>query len=1325
MQHFFLLARNHSYLVVLKLCFTLSTMLLALSGLSQSLSVKVNQWSFGNGLQSREINCLIQDPQGLMWLGSSEGLQRYDGHEFLNWNRSNTNSNIYGIKKMGIDNGGWLWLWNTELQEFTFIHSQTFQTLSQLQKFGDSLPISSQQKNGTWIYNQDRIQSNSKKELVFVLSEVNQIIYYNDQVGFRKIPISSLNGGSLLLKYVDSQDRLWVQESTEDQNHLHLISTQGQIIHSWSSPSFGEMKDFHESMGVTYFKSSNIQNNEDAFYQINDSTLVPKRLTIQAQKLIHTQDGFELALVDNKWRISEKNPKLKLRTSIDQKEYQHYLFQPNNELFEDQNGRIWIPSLQGLSMIQVSKNSFYNYWGDENQTYGQNSVRGICNHMGNTYVLLEKKGIFKIDANHNIDKVSNEDPFYGTTLFPLDSNQLLYGAKESLKVLDVSNGNSKTLLNLPRKTIIWSIYKNRDTILLGTSNGLFAWSPINKKAVQEPELHRVQVYYIGLMKESETTYLATSKGLVSKNGSKLKWFSSEENKTMPFKQCFHFLFQGNEVYLATDNGIIVWQKNNGIRKVINQSSGLSYNKVFRLAEDHMGRIWASTSYGLNVYYPGKDKIISFTEKDGIANNEFNRISSFQDQSGNLYFGGINGLTEIPFRAHLEHYFSYRNNLSISDISLILKDGSSYHKRQSIYTNNTIELPTNYQVLKVHLALPNYLNDHLNTYQWKDGESGTWNSGSGNIMQIAQLSYGKHTIYIRAKNKGGTWVMGKNSIQLNILKPYYLQAWFFGILGLIAFSGTYLYIQYRTQQYKKSQALLEDRIKEATLTIQENADRLKKMDEVKTQFFNNVSHELRTPLTLILSPLENILSKDNNSFSKKELSLLKLSYNNSQKLKSRVDELLDLAKLDSGNLILNEIPTHLNQIIQEVFNSFTPIAESKNIQYSLTNLESEYHVTLDQIKLEKVIYNLLSNAFKHCTSEDSIEVIIGKTESEEFEVNIKDSGPGINQESIPHLFNRFYQTETGAAIGGSGIGLAYSKNLARLMGGDLIYDTQYQNGASFKFRFKAKPASEITESKLEKRLNPSIESLVLDTSLNNLLIVDDETDIRTYIKSIVEGYFNIYEAGNGKQALDLLKTKKVDIILSDIMMPLMNGLELAKNVKHNPKLKHIPFLFLSAKSDKTDIAEALELGIDDYLTKPFYGRELIARLNNLSSKINNRKKSSTQEEEELDDKVNPNWLNQLNDLIDKEMPNHNLSVSDITNSLNLTERTLNRKLNHMVGLSCAAFIREKRLLKAFAILTNQNDLLIKEVAAQTGFKRQDYFAKAFYQRFGKQPSEFKE
>lgn len=534
------------------------------------------------------------------------------------------------------------------------------------------------------------------------------------------------------------------------------------------------------------------------------------------------------------------------------------------------------------------------------------------------------------------------------------------------------------------------------------------------------------------------------------------------------------------------------------------------------------------------------------------------------------------------------------------------------------------------------------------------------------------------------------------------------------------------------QYERELVVQRDKIKR-------DAAKLREADELKTRFFANISHELRTPLTLVLSPMETILQS--NELSNRNFTYLKLMQQNGKKLLRRINELLELSRLGAKKLEIKETPTNIYKLTKQITSSYEGAANLKQIELDYINeINSEINLKLDYPKVEMILSNYLSNAIKFTPTKGTITAHVSKVKNN-LQISVKDTGVGIPKESLTQVFERFYQVKRESYKEGTGIGLALCKELAELHGGKVWVESEIGQGSTFFVQLPYKETFAKVETKIvieTKAIEPKDSSIAVTkiTKLNRptILVVEDNSDLRHYVQLLLSDSYNIITAKNGKEALELLiqndeqaiKHRQPSLIISDIMMPVMDGMTFLKELKKSDEFRHIPVIMLTAQKHTNIKLDALRIGVDDYLTKPFQANELLARVSNLIENTQQRMeaKPSTKmaQNEQNITSFDLKWLKEIEDKLVENISNRHFKLNDLAAEMAITTRTLQLRIKAITGQTPKKYQRSIQLHHARKLLKSGDIKTISELSYQLGFEDQHYFSTLYKKEFGITPKE---
>lgn len=743
-------------------------------------------------------------------------------------------------------------------------------------------------------------------------------------------------------------------------------------------------------------------------------------------------------------------------------------------------------------------------------------------------------------------------------------------------------------------------------------------------------------------------------------------------------------------------------------------------------------LWCSTNRGLaKLAFPAagdgteKPEITVFSAAKGLQDNEFNTQAFFKTTEGELLFGGVNGMNRFfpeALRPDTASPAIFIVGLEINHQPV--KPGSQ-GSLIAMPVEHLPELRVNHDQnnLSFEFAALDFTDPAQNRYRYRlVGLDADWvNIGHNRFAHFTHLAPGRYTFWVEGSNGESAW-RAAQPITVVVRPP-----WWRSYLAYLIYTALLILGAWRAYRFQVNRL----REREQFVFEQRETERVKAMEQVKTNFFNNITHEFRTPLTTLLEPMRQFLQ---NPKAPDGPDKIRLAERSGQKLLGLVNQLLDMAKLESGSMMLDLRRDDFSKLLRNVLDKFLPLAEKRNQKITLRTEKDIPSVVFDADKVEIVLNNLISNALKFTAEGGRVDVnvIVGKSfntsDLEKIEVRVSDTGIGIPAEALPKIFDRFYQVDAShtRAGEGTGIGLALSKELAILMGGDISVESQIGQGSTFTFWLPTGTIPDITtfQNLLNSPSDPS--------DLPVVLVVEDNTDLRQYIKDSIGPAWQVVEASDGaegiRKAMDLLP----DLIISDVMMPQKDGYELCNKLKNNELTAHIPIILLTAKTTLDAKLTGLRTGADDYLTKPFNTEELLVRINNLLEKHRHLRRlygqgasvaASVESNEKYSLHTAPDreFLRRFTLLVEQHLAEEGIGVEELAQKMSLSRVQLHRKLKALTDQSVSDFVRDYRLDRAMSMLKNQEGS-VNEIAARTAFASTKHFARVFKERFGISPSE---
>lgn len=1063
-------------------------------------------------------------------------------------------------------------------------------------------------------------------------------------------------------------------------------------------------------------------------------------------------------------------------------------------VFADKNNVFWLTSQNhGINYFDLKKSKFYSIQKDvlNTNTISSKAVRGIYEDDRGYLWLGTQAGIdiLNIKNGNLYNKIEGESPtgknifdfiklkenrFFAATVplveysFDYDSTRMIKVREHRPDFISGCRFNSWSPLVLCED--------HSGTLWIGTNGeGLFSYNTSgnedNKACFVQYSANGTEYGTAGgsvwdVFEDSQNRLWIANNGLSMLNEERTKFTHFQHNPTdntsLSSPGAKHIVQDKNgAIWIATEEG--------GLNKFIEESNsfqqfnveaGYPFEDVYAIFEDKKGYFWLSTNSGIKRFNQQNDEVITFSLEDGLLINNFWVQSSHQGKSGNIYFGSSEGV----------NYF-FPDSVILSDYcpplvftSLIINNKEVVPNKiyaEKILLNQEIDrikdlvLESRQNTFSISFAALDFSSPSSIKYRYTvSGITDDWvyRDPENAKFDATLLPSGDYTLAVQSTNADGVWVENTKKIAITILPPWWKSWWakllYVHFIVVIGFFVKRIYDVRKNYQFQLEKQKLEV---ESQKLISRNQIELNK---VKTQFFTNISHEFRTPLTLIIGPLEQLFnSVELPAPAKSKISLIS---RNANRLSRLINQLLDLSKLESSTLKLSLTEGNILEFLKQNFESFEDLAEKNNIKYSFySDSRSNGSVIAENLcetaiydsdKLEKIMYNLISNAFKFTPRGGEIKVEAYIENQKYLNVVVSDTGVGIPKEKLPYIFDRFYQTGNSARDqAGTGIGLSLAKELIELHEGEISVKSEEGEGTVFSLTIPISKENYSQVEILKAETNSSFPEVVPQEMIYSyqnpmfveeasevchdisILVVDDNPDIVEFVRSILERDYQLLYAFNGKQALDVANSKVPDLIISDLVMPEMDGNELCNKLKSRESTSHIPIILLTAISSEDSQIQGLKLGAIDYITKPFNEEILkhkIKSILNQRDKIrDNLKKSiySLTPIEELnsqDDKL----FQKIIEIINRNIENECFCVEDLSKTLELNRTQLYRKVKAMTDLSVSDFIRSIKLKRAAELLLSKK-FNVSEVAFMTGFKSQPNFTRAFTTHFGKSPTEF--
>ena len=1358
------------------------------------------QYSISEGLSHSVVNYIFQDVNGFIWIGTDDGLNRFDGREFKIYRSNHKDENVLNSsnvttiftdskKRMWIGTSNGLNMYNPNcdcfysILEHQFIHSIA------------------EDKNGN-------IYTGSEGGIRIIEDEKEPPAAFTTGHG--------LPSNSIQFIFRDRKNNILLFDNHHLMKYDHSLS-ELQIIHS-TDPSQGIVGISEDIQGFLWMCTTDhlIKLDPDNDFRLVEE--IPLKTQIQKSKgsrqfIIDSQNTFWLGGDNNIYQyLPEDDSFVHVKMYTDDLEVDKTKVE---FLYEDNAGNMWISLYAGGVYVWVKdKNNFTHV---RKIPYKKNSltsniIGGLAeDNLGNIWVGTWGGGLHVFNPQtREVHPYIFKDNAFHNEIF----RELIFDEPSSLWAVTNTNG----IIHLNTETgkyvhyrqddpdhyqpanNLYTIYKDSyGHILVGSNDNIMVFHPdsgafigLNKKLKGLDNSPKPT--YARIFEEDKygNLWVGTHiQGLYHINLNTNEYiqyrFDPDSVKNQMNNNIIYSLHEDKRGFLwigTMGGGVNIFNPSNKTFYHLTEQNGLPNNIINGiLGKDNA--VWFSTNNGLvrfeippfiyndtlteNYFkrYDFKKHLSYFIPSDGIQSVEFRYGSYFESSNGHFYFGGVNGFNTFDPK-EIEIYFEPPEIL----VTGFYLHGSRQLPVQEnapidsiISHENEIILNHDENFFSFDFLAVNFVNPSKNRYRYRllNFDDGWTETTSGTSKSYMNILPGEYIFEVMVTNNYGIWPDNSKTIHIIITPPIWKEIWFQVAIILILIGILFGFFRYRIYIIKQNNIALEKKVSKRTKQLQESnemlesqkeeileiSERLHQSDQMKLRFFTNISHDFRTPLTLILGPLEQLLArKDISGHIRSQLLMV---YKSAFKLLKLINELLDFRKLDTGNLDLKAKNVEIIQFITSICSFFSLHAKRRKINLKIHSSMPECQVWIDPYLMEKVFSNLISNAFKHTSDGGNIEISIeiNELDPQTVQIAVEDDGEGIDSDQMDIIFDRYYQVERPNRKNqhyGSGIGLALSKEYVELHQGKISAENKQSGGARFVIALKTGTNHFNREQlDLDKTTQPDYEfnldidtEFILDeeiplqreddsTNLPIVLVIDDNVDIQRFVVDILKGDYKVLVASNGEEGWTKAVESIPDLILLDIMMPVVHGLDLGKKLKDDPRTSHIPIIIVSARVSEEEKLEGFQAGADDYIVKPFSGKMLKSRI---KSRIENRRKLMKSFNDHIG--FNPKgglksspekeFLNRLVKILDKNLSNENFNTELLAREMNLSRTQLYRKVLAITEQSASDFIRSYKMRKA-AELLQEGKYNISEVAYKLGFKSLPHFTRTFSAVYKETPSKF--
>lgn len=1306
-------------------------------------------------LSSSLINKIYQDRNGMIWIATEDGLNRYDGTKFIIYKHKPDDAQSLChnyVRTLFEDNKGHLLIGTYAGVQMYDPATDSFSPQAKWENgeaFNSNIIAILERKNGEiWI------SGNQLCSLVITENELT--------VKALDLPIPMYSTDYII---EDRNQNIWMSKG---ENGIYHLTPDNKVKHYLQHEKDITIVDINKDINDNLYVGTmgkgllKYDKASDSFlpvpYKGKQDLPIKTLYTASQDELYIGTDGKGLKVFNNK------------KQQITDYPFDNSYFDSNiakvHSILKDNAGNFWFAIYQkGVMMIPAQPNSF-KYIGSKSidkNIIGSNCITSFCrDHEGTLWIGTDNDGIYgitdkltaKVHYAPTDDACSVPSTVFG--LYEDSEHTLWFGSfTKGMGRLDKQTGKCTYQQDLldENNNIVQRVYnfaedRNKRLWIATMGAGLFYYDLKDKRLVHSPDANKQINNWISCLfySSDNTLYAGTYDGITSID------LNTDEFKSRHlFGQ--HIVFSIYEdrkgiIWLGTSDGLASWNPQNEELTTYTIADGLPSTAVYSIQGDEQDFLWISTNAGISQFHLTSHQFINYYVGDGLQGNEFSKNASLKDDNGTLWFGGMNGITyfnpqEITNPAkkwHIRitdfylHNHPVRKGMLSGGHEIIDRPVFEAEKFHLSHEDNAFSI----EFSTLELNSPERITYFyaMNDNKWISLPTGT------NRVSFSNLAPGTYRFRVKALDY--TLYSDIKEITISISPAWWATGWAKLAYCLLVLATIYYFICQMRHRYRTKQEMMQHIHTE-------------QINEAKLQFFINISHEIRTPMSLIISPLQKLMASDNDSIRQKSYRTI---YRNSERILRLVNQLMDIHKIDKGQMSLIFRETEIVRFIDDICETFTQQAMQKNITLTFHHKETkELNLWVDPDNFDKIILNILSNAFKFTPENGSVDIYLHTGRNDQntsplrryAEIIIADSGIGIDEKEMEHIFERFYQIHNNLNNSniGTGIGLHLTRSLVELHHGHIHAENNPEgSGSRFIIRLPLGNAHlrpeelETTVTELPSH-SPSIPAVLPETTVDKeetkaraktkyrVLVVEDDEEIRHYIQQELAAEFHIWESCNGKEALEIIFKRTPDLVISDVMMPEMDGLTLCRKIKQNVNLNHIPVVLLTAKTREEDNIEGLETGADAYITKPFnieILRKTVANLIRSRERLRNTFCGQQIHEDKLekieaqspDDKL----MERIMKVINANLSNPNLTVEMITSEVGISRVHLHRKLKELTNQTTRDFIRNARLKQA-AILLSEKRYSINEVAMLTGFTNPNNFSTAFKELFGMPPKAYME
>ncbi|PIB34317.1 hypothetical protein BFP72_02180 [Reichenbachiella sp. 5M10] len=1335
-------------------------------------------------LSQNTVTSIIQDHNGFLWLGTRSGLNKYDGFNMKTFMRDEKDSatissnyvrSLYYTSDhrllVGSLSGGYS------------VYDESTETFAQLEATHTPAEMESVSINAFYEDSHHNIWIATDRNGLYMWDSVLKIFV---QYRHNELDPWGISSNTVTGVIGDGRGNLWVSTwggglnlfNTNTKRFIHYLHDEEAL----NSPSSNVIRCLVSGRGGDIWLGT-----DRGVDRVSYDKSGKYRFEHLATTNSRGEEPFVLTMMEdsqNRLWIGSENDGI-CAVDLATKQYDWHAYDSKSEysiknnsiwsIFEDSKGVIWVGTFnKGLFKLDESNRKFpvYKHNPYDERTLTHNAVSSFGeDQQGNVWIATDGGGVDYWDVSHG------SFTHYTKEKYPQMSDEVLSIMIDRYQNVWVGNWQGGALVKRKGEDIFepfplphdFKLQHDRENVfsIIEDLNGRI-WFAVFRGGLlrYDPSTQTYTAYLHDQNNPESISSNATrqvyqdSKGRiwVSTEGTGLNMLEDPESGV--FRHYFHDKNDATtlsentvqsviedskgRIWVGTSGGLNLYDESKETFTKYGYQDGFADEVIHSMQVDDHGLLWLSTNKGLIRFDPEEKKVRNFDLDDGLQALEFFKNSSYKLSSGALLFGGVDGFNVLmpdQISDEFDEPEMYIMDFNVSNESI--KKSNADLLQGNLMDGGQIELSYDQNDFSIEFSQINFAQSSKNEFAYQlESYDQEWQlAGNRREAYYTNVPAGQYTFRVKGTDNGGEWSGQEATLSLVIHPAWYDTTWAYVLYALFGFGLLFWAFQTIINRERLQSKLMVEHMELA---------KMQELDQMKSSFFANISHEFRSPLTLLLGPLKAMMENDTFQSSREQVMMM---LRNAENLLNLINQLLELSKLESGKMRLELVTIDVLSFLKPIIHSFSSLASRNNMAYKIDFPRGELLLTFDRDKLEKIMVNLLSNAFKYTNDYGRIVVTL-REEVDKVVIEVQDDGIGIPKEDQDYIFNRYYRVRDHKTkkSKGTGIGLSLTKELVDLHHGHIGFKSQENEGTTFEVHlfkgtalFSEDDFVDVDESTHTQQGRSSIyeleEEVFKSTSSNDslseeeddklplVLVVEDNSDIRLYIKSILESEYRVVLAENGQEGIVTAKEQIPDLIISDVMMPEKDGFEVCQEIKQDVKTSHIPVILLTAKASNNSALNGFEIGADYYITKPFNPKLLSLRVRNalhtrdqIRGQLQNKSTFNIEPKNVVIASKEEEFITKAVAIIEKNISNSEFYVDDLGKELGMSRMQLYRKLKGLIGQSANEFIRSIRLKRA-AQLIRQDQLNISEITYQVGFNDLQYFRDCFKKQYGVNPSEY--